>query len=98
MAPPTPETAVPMIAAAVNPSTLRNLLSLKSGPYDRSSSHAGSTASPALQRAKRTALQRSRSPERLAVIVAAIVPATTGHRARDPSAISTPADTPAAAP
>src|ERR1700704_1313534 len=59
-------------------------------------SHAVSTASPALHIAKRTALDRPRSPARLAAIVAAIVPATTGHRARDPSAIRMPADTPAA--
>ena|SRR5205085_1258669 len=59
-------------------------------------SHAVSTASPALHKAKRTALQRFRSPERLAAIVAATVPATTGHRACDPRAIRTPADTPAA--
>src|SRR3954471_119439 len=59
-------------------------------------SHAASTASPALHKAKRTALQRFRSPERLAAMVAAKVPTTTGHRARDPSAIRTPADTPAA--
>jgi membrane protein DedA with SNARE-associated domain len=32
MAPPIPETAVPMIAAAANPSTLRSLFSLKSEP------------------------------------------------------------------
>src|SRR5579871_4271168 len=31
-APPTPDTAAPMIAAATSPSTLRNLPSLKSGP------------------------------------------------------------------
>ena len=36
-------------------------------------SHAVSTASPALHKAKRTALQRFRSPERLAAMVAAIV-------------------------
>src|SRR6266850_4086275 len=59
-------------------------------------SHAVSTASPALHKPKRTALQRFRSPERFATMVAAIVPTTTGHRARDPRAISTPADTPAA--
>src|SRR5260370_38372719 len=59
-------------------------------------SHAVSTASPALHKAKRTALQRFRSPERFAAMVAAIVPTTTGHRARDPRAIRTPADTPAA--
>src|SRR5258705_13150662 len=59
-------------------------------------SHAVSTASPALHKAKRTALQRFRSPERLAAMVAAVVPTTTGHRARDPRAIRAPADTPAA--
>src|SRR6202020_3051104 len=59
-------------------------------------SDAVSTASPALHKAKRTALQRLRSPERFAPMVAAIVPTTTGHRARDPRAIRTPADTPAA--
>src|SRR5258705_1159237 len=59
-------------------------------------SHAENTASPALHRANRTALERFRSPKRFAAMVAAMVPTTTGHRARDPSAIRTPADTPAA--
>src|SRR6202048_2627959 len=59
-------------------------------------SHAVSTASPALHTPKRRALQRHRSPRRFAVMVAAIVPTTTGQRARDPRAIRTPADTPAA--
>src|SRR6267142_3090171 len=59
-------------------------------------SHAVSTASPALHKANRTALHRFRSPKRFATMVAAIVPITTGHRAFDPRAIRTPADTPAA--
>src|SRR5712675_2371991 len=58
--------------------------------------HAVSTASPALHNAKRTALQTFRSPKRLATMVATMVPTITGHRARDPRAIRTPADTPAA--
>ena len=62
----------------------------------RSMNQAASTASPALHKANRTALQRFRSPNRLATMVAAIVPATTGQRARGPSAIRTPAATPAA--
>src|SRR6266851_363445 len=85
-----------MIAAAANHSTLRSLFSLKSEPKYCPMSHAVSTASPALHKAKRTALQRLRSPERFATMVAARVPATTGHRALDPRAIRAPADTPAA--
>src|SRR5580692_5117845 len=57
---------------------------------------ATSTASPALQTAKTIALQIVRSPRRLATMVAAIAPAATGHRALGPSAIRTPAATPAA--
>src|SRR5262249_45084845 len=91
-----PETAAAVIAAAVNPSTLTALFNRKSGPKVRLTSHAASTASPALQKANRTAPQTFRSPSRLARMVAAIVPATTGQRAEGPSAIRTPADTPAA--
>ena len=54
------------------------------------------TASPALQTAKMPALQRLRSPRRLAAIVAAIAPIITGHRAVGPTAMSTPEATPAA--
>src|SRR5215831_4937668 len=53
-------------------------------------------ASPALQTAKTTELQKPLSPRRLALTVAANAPTTTGHRARGPSAISNPAETPAA--
>ena len=41
-------------------------------------------------------LQISGRRRDFAMMVAAIVPTTTGHRARDPRAIRTPADTPAA--
>src|SRR5215470_16894335 len=59
-------------------------------------SHAVSTASPALHRAKRTVLERFLSPRRFATIVAAIAPTATDNRARGPRAIRTPAATPAA--
>src|SRR5712675_678616 len=58
--------------------------------------HAVSPASPALHQPKRTAPPTLPSPKRLATRVATMGPTTTGHRARDPRAIRTPADTPAA--
>ena len=56
MVPPMAEAAVPTIAAATSPRTLRTRTNLKPGPNARSISHAASTASPALHTANRTAL------------------------------------------
>ena len=53
-------------------------------------------ASPALAAAKKMELQMPRSPSRLAAMVAAITPATTGHRATEPNPINTPEAIPAA--
>ena len=69
--------------------TLRSLSGLNEGPNHRAMSVATITGSVALHRAT-TALQRLRSPRRLAVMVAAIVPTMTGSRARGPSPINTP--------
>src|SRR5262249_13135159 len=91
-----PESALPITAAATSPSTLRNLLRRKPEPKLYWMNHAVSTASPALQKAKKIDPQRFRSPRRFATTVAAIVPATTGHRAGGPMAIRTPAATPEA--
>ena len=94
MAPPIPDTAVPIVAAPTNIITLSGLLSVKPGPWQRPINQAVSTASPALHNPNRTDPQKLRSPSRFAKMVAASVPKTTGHRARKPSAIRAPADTP----
>src|SRR5213079_3584443 len=57
---------------------------------------AVSIASPALHNAKVTAPAKLLSPKRLAAIVAAPAPIATGHSARGPGAIRTPAATPEA--
>ena len=57
---------------------------------------AASNASPALHKAKVAAPAKVLSPNRLAAIVAAAAPIATGHLARGPSAIRTPAATPEA--
>src|SRR5262249_5315790 len=84
-----PESALPITAAATSPSTLRNLLRRKPEPKLYWMNHAVSTASPALQKAKKIDPQRFRSPRRFATTVAAIVPATTAHPAGRPRQIGT---------
>ena len=94
--PPSPEIAVPTAVARKRPSTRRELSRLNTEPKWYSISHAMIMASPALHRANTIALPTFRSPNRLAVTVAATTPTATGNRAPGPSAINNPEAIPAA--
>ena len=94
--PPIPEIALPNAAAASKPKTCRTPWRAKPEPNWRSIRPAASIASPALHNAKVTAPAKLLSPKRLAAIVAAAAPMATGHFARGPRAIRTPAATPEA--
>ena len=87
------KTAVATTAPASIPNTWLSLSRLNSNPVCSIAMNSGLLPLP---RAKTTALKRVRSPIKLATMVATIAPATTGNRARGPSAMRTPAATPEA--
>src|ERR1700733_4256711 len=91
-----PETLVPATVAANSATTLRSSFNSNGEPQKRWIRPATMTASPAFAAAEETELQMLRSPSKLAAIVAATTPTTTGHRAAEPRAINIPEATPAA--
>src|ERR1700730_13685879 len=91
-----PERLVATTVAANSATTLRSSFNSNGEPQKRWIRTATMTASPAFATAEDTAIQTLRSPSKLAAIVAATTPTTTGHQAAEPRAIKIPEATPAA--
>src|SRR5262249_6065470 len=86
--------AVAMPAAATKAKTRRKSPNVKGRPYQRSSSQAAKTASPALQMPLKVEVQRLRSPMKLAAMVPTTTPSTSAGRTRGPNVMRIPAATP----
>src|SRR5689334_22409350 len=93
-APPTAEVAVARAAAAKKPTTRRKSPKVNDRPNHRSSSHAMSMVSPALQNPLRMDVVRLLSLRRLAATVPKTTPNTAANPARRPAAIRIPAASP----
>src|ERR1700692_2644659 len=91
-----PERLGPTTVAANSVNTPCSSFNSDGAPQTRWIRPATMTASPAFATPEDTEFQMLRSPSKLAAIVAATTPTTTGQRAAEPRAIKIPEDHPAA--
>src|SRR5262249_57579060 len=91
-----PDTAVPTVAAARKPNTLRRLSNAGLSLTQLLTSHAMSKASAALHTANTMDAERFLSASKFAASVASITPRATANRQLDPTAMIRPDATPAA--